>query len=320
MNTLERIGAAGLVPVVVINDAEDAVPAAEALLAGGLDIMEITMRTDAGIQAIRNVSKNCPDMLVGAGTVLSLEKCQEAVEAGANFIVSPGFNEKVVAWCVEHDVPVTPGCVTPTEIEAALAYGINIVKFFPAGTYGGIDACKSLYGPYRAANVSFIPTGGVNNDNLADFADKPFIHAVGGSWLCRSSDISNHDFDAITASASEAIDVLLGFELAHIGINQANKPASMDVIAKFNQAFNFPIKEGNSSNFAGGSFEVMNAPYLGEHGHIAIRTNSINRAVHYLGKRGFEVDLETAKYKGDKLIAVYLKETFGGFAVHLLQK
>lgn len=320
MNALERIGAAGLVPVVVINDAEDAAPAAAALLAGGLDIMEITMRTDAGIQAIKNVSENYPDMLVGAGTVLSLEKCQEAVEAGAKFIVSPGFNEKVVAWCVEHDVPVTPGCVTPTEIEAALAYGINIVKFFPAGTYGGIGACKSLYGPYRAANVSFIPTGGVNNDNLSEYADKSFIHAVGGSWLCRSSDISNHDFDAITNSVKTAINILLGFELAHIGINQENETESMNVVKLFNQAFHFPIKKGNSSNFAGGSFEIMKTPYLGENGHIAIRTNSIKRAENYLAKRGFEIDQETAKYKGDKLIAVYLKDTFGGFAVHLLQK
>ncbi len=320
MNTLERIGLAGLVPVVVINDADDAVPAAEALLAGGLDIMDITMRTDAGIQAIKNVAEGCPEMLVGAGTVLTLEKCQEAVDAGAKFIVSPGFNEKIVAWCVENDVVVTPGCVTPTEIEAALAYGIKTVKFFPAGTYGGIQACKSLYGPYRAADVSFIPTGGVDNSNLPDFADKPYIHAVGGSWLCSSSAIAKHDFDAITASASTAIDVLLGFEVAHIGINMKDKESSLNTAANFNRAFNFPVKEGNSSNFAGTGVEIMNAPYLGAKGHIAIRTNSIPRAVHYLGKRGFEVDETTAKFKDGRMIAVYLKDEFGGFAVHLLQK
>ena len=320
MNTLERIGLEGLVPVVVIDDEKDAVATAQALLAGGLGIMEITMRTDAGIQAIKNVSEECPDMLVGAGTILTLEKCQEAVAAGAKFIVSPGFNEMIVAWCVKNNVPVTPGCVTPTEIEAALAYGINIVKFFPAGTYGGIQACKSLYGPYRAANVAFIPTGGVNNDNLGDYANKPYIHAVGGSWLCSSSDISNHNFDAITKSASTAIDVLLGFELAHIGINGADRDASLAVVAKFNQAFNFPVEEGNSSNMAGKGFEVTNAPYLGKHGHLAVSTNSIGRAIHYLGKRGYEVDESTAKYKDGKLIVVYLKDDFGGFAVHLLQK
>jgi 2-dehydro-3-deoxyphosphogluconate aldolase/(4S)-4-hydroxy-2-oxoglutarate aldolase len=282
--------------------------------------MEITMRTAAGIQAIKNVAEACPEMLLGAGTVLTLEKCKEAVDAGAKFIVAPGFNEKIVAWCVENEVAVTPGCVTPTEIEAVLAYGIHVVKFFPAGTYGGVGACKSLYGPYRAANVSFIPTGGVNNDNLSDYADKPYIHAVGGSWLCRSSAIASHEFDSITESARSAIDVLLGFELAHVGINGADKAESMRVVNQLNQAFNFPVKEGSSSNMAGPGFEVTNAPYLGEHGHLAIRTNDIERAIHYLKKRGFEVDEDTAKYKNGGMIAIYLQEPFGGFAVHLLQK
>jgi len=320
MDVLERIGLTGLVPVVVIDNADDAVPAAEALLAGGLDIMEITMRTDAGIQAIKNVAEACPNMLLGAGTVLTLEKCKEAVEAGAKFIVAPGFNEKIVSWCVESNVAVTPGCVTPTEIEAALGYGINVVKFFPAGTYGGVGACKSLYGPYRSAKVSFIPTGGVDINNLSEYADKPFIHAVGGSWLCRSSAIANHDFDAITASARASIDVLLGFDLAHVGINGADDDESMQVVNKLHQAFNFPVKAGNSSNMAGTGFEVTKSPYLGQHGHLAIRTNNLSRAIHYLGKRGFEVDEDTAKYKNGRMIAIYLQETFGGFAIHLLQK
>ncbi len=320
MNTLERIGLAGLVPVIVINDEKNAVATAQALLAGGLDIMEITMRTDAGLQAIKNVAGECPEMLVGAGTVLTLEKCQEAVEAGAQFIVSPGFNEKIVSWCVENDVAVTPGCVTPTEIEAALAYGIKTVKFFPAGTYGGVQACKALYGPYRAADVSFIPTGGVNADNLSEYADKPFIHAIGGSWLCSSAAIASNDFESITEITGKSIDILLGFELAHVGINQDDKESSLGVAARLKEAFNFPVKEGNSSNFAGDGIEITNAPYLGANGHLAIRTNNIARAIHYLAKRGFEVDESTAKYKNEKMIAVYLKDEFGGFAVHLLQK
>ncbi len=320
MNTLEKIGLVGLVPVVVINDEKDAVPAAEALLEGGLDIMEITMRTDAGIQAIKNVTEGCPDMLVGAGTVLTLDKCKEAVEVGAKFIVSPGFNEKIVAWCLENNVTVTPGCVTPTEIEAALSYGIKILKFFPAGTYGGIQACKSLYDPYRSAGVSFIPTGGVNNDNLTEYANKPYIHAIGGSWLCPSSAIDNHDFISITENACKAIDILLGFEVAHIGINQDSKESSLNVANRLNKAFNFMIREGNSSNFAGAGIEIMNAPYLGTHGHIAIHTNSIKRASYYIGRRGYELDETTAKVKDGKIVSVYLKDEFGGFAVHLLQK
>lgn len=320
MNSLERIGLAGLVPVVVIDNADDAVPSAQALLDAGLDVMEITMRTAAGIQAIKNVASNCPEMLVGAGTVLTLEKCKEAVDAGAKFIVSPGFNDKIVGWCVENNIAITPGCVTPSEIEKALAYGINTVKFFPADVFGGANACKALYGPYKAANVSFIPTGGINNENLAEYADKPYIFAVGGGWLCPTADIANHRFSAITESVNKAIDILLGFEFAHVGINQDTRDASVVDVNRLNKAFHFPIKLGNSSNMASTAIEVTNEPYLGKHGHLAIRTNNMKRAIHYLSKRGFEVDETTAKYKGNSLIAIYLKEEFGGFAVHLLQK
>ena len=186
MDVMERIGNAGLVPVVVIEDANDAADAAKALLAADLDIMEITMRTEAGIEAIKNVRKSFPEMLVGAGTVLSVDKAKEAVAAGAQFIVTPGFNPPVVKWCVENNIPITPGCVTPTEIDMALSYGIQILKFFPADVYGGVKGCKALYGPYKVAGVSFIPTGGVNNDNLPEFANQPFIHAVGGGWLCKT--------------------------------------------------------------------------------------------------------------------------------------
>lgn len=314
MDTMERIGATGLVPVVVINTAADAVAAAEALLAGGVDVMEITMRTEAGLQAIRNVAEGCPEMLVGAGTVLTLEKCQQAVEAGAKFIVSPGFNEKIVAWCVEHDVLVTPGCVTPTEIEAALAYGLRVLKFFPAGTYGGVKGCKSLYGPYKSANIAFIPTGGVSNDNLADFADKPFIHAVGGSWLCSTEDIDNHDFEAITRSAKTSVDILLGFELVKVSIWQDQPDQAQSAAARMAQAFGF--QAGSS----GPEIEFSPSKDPGRLGMLTIRTNRLDRAVHHLGRRGFPIDETSAAYQGNKLVAASLKETFGGFEVYLVQK
>lgn len=320
MDVLSHIGLTGLVPVVVIKNAEDAVLTAEALLAGGLDIMEITMRTEAGIQAIEFVAKACPKMLLGAGTVLTLEKCKAAVEVGAKFIVAPGFNEKIVSWCVEHNVAVTPGCVTPTEIEVAMAFGIKVLKFFPAGNYGGVGACKSLYEPYRAANISFIPTGGINIDNLQEYADKSYIHAVGGSWLCRSSVIDSHDFDSITASVRSSIDVLLGFELAHVVINDSYDDGSLSVVRRLNRAFNFPVKGSNSSNMTGTGFEAVKSPSFGDHGQFAVRTNNIERAIHYLYKRGFEVDAETAKYENDKLIAINLQDTFGGFAIQLIQR
>ncbi|NLO40350.1 MAG: bifunctional 4-hydroxy-2-oxoglutarate aldolase/2-dehydro-3-deoxy-phosphogluconate aldolase, partial [Ruminiclostridium sp.] len=235
MDVLERIGLAGLVPVVVIENAEDAIPAARALLEAGLDVMEITMRTDAGIQAIKNVRSAVPEMLVGAGTVLTLDKCKESVDAGAQFIVSPGFDAKIVRWCVEQKIAVTPGCVTPTEIQQALVEGLKTVKFFPSDVYGGVKAMSALYGPFKSAGVRFIPTGGVNNDNLAEYADKPFICAVGGGWLCKTADINNKNFAAITEAVRKAIDILLGFEVAHIGINMETPEESLEVCDQFSK-------------------------------------------------------------------------------------
>lgn len=320
MNALDRIGITGLVPVVVIEKAEDAAPAAKALLDAGIDIMEVTMRTEAGIQAIKNVKAAYPEMLVGAGTILSLEKAKEAVAAGAQFIVSPGFNHEIVKWCVEQEVPITPGCVTPTEIDQALSYGLKMLKFFPADVYGGVKACKALNGPFGHLGVKFIPTGGVNNDNLAEYADKPFIHAIGGGWLCNTKDISEHKFENITETARKAVDILLGFEFAHIGINGESEADSLEIVKAFEAAFGLAPKYGNTSNFAGPGIEVTKEVGLGRCGHIAIRTNNIHRAAHYLKKRGFEVVDSTAKYKGGKLIAVFLKDEIGKFAIHLLQK
>ena len=182
MNVSERLARSAVVPVVVLDDAKDAVATAKALLAGGVDVMEITFRTAAAADSIKAVAENSPDMLVGAGTVITLEQCKKAVECGAKFIVAPGFDEEVVRWCVENGVAVTPGCVTPTEIMAAMKLGLKVVKFFPAGVYGGLSAMKALSGPF--GGIKFIPTGGVNGQNIGEFIAAPFIHAVGGSWVC----------------------------------------------------------------------------------------------------------------------------------------
>ena len=318
MNVLERLSNAGVVPVVVLDRVEDAVPTAKALLAGGVDVMEITFRTAAAADSIAAVAEECPDMLVGAGTVITLEQCKHAVKCGARFIVSPGYCNEVVAWCVEHEIAITPGCVTPTEIMAAMSHGLNVVKFFPANVYGGLTAMKSLSGPF--GGIKFIPTGGVAAQNLEEYISAPFIHAVGGSWLCTKADIATHNFDKITALCAEARQIVLGFELAHVGINTSDAQASMDICTGLQNAFGFVVKTGNSSNFAGPSVEVMKSMYLGQNGHIAVYTNSIARAANVLTKQGFALDESTAKYKGNQMIAVYLKQEFGGFAVHLLQK
>ena len=208
MDALKRMENCGIVPVVVLDKVEDAVPTAKALLAGGVDVMEITLRTKAGMGCIREVAENCPDTYVGAGTVVTLEQCKEAVEAGAKFIVSPGFNREVVEWCLAEGIAVTPGCVTPTEITEALLLGVKVLKFFPANIYGGLEAMKALSGPF--GDVKFVPTGGISGKNLAEYVKAPFIHAVGGSWLCAKADIAAGDFAKITALSAEARNIKRG--------------------------------------------------------------------------------------------------------------
>ena len=202
MTVLERLAASIVVPVVVIDDAKDAVPTAKAMLAGGIDVMEITFRTAAAPEAIKAVAENCPEVLVGAGTVLNVEQAKKAVEMGAKFIVSPGFDAGVVGWCIENGIAVTPGCVTPTEITAAVNMGINVIKFFPANVYGGLNAMKNLAAPF--VGIKFLPTGGVNAANIKEYVDAPFIHAVGGSWVCPKADIAAGNFEKITALCAEA--------------------------------------------------------------------------------------------------------------------
>ena len=202
MDVLTRLANSIVVPVVVLDKAEDAVPTAKAMAAGGVDTMEITFRTACAPEAIKAVAENCPDVLVGAGTIVNLEQCKLAVEMGAKFIVSPGFSDEVVGWCVENGIPVAPGCVTPTEIMAALKHGLKMVKFFPANVYGGLNAMKNLSAPF--VGIKFMPTGGVNAANINEYVDAPFIHAVGGSWVCPKADIAAGNWDKITQLCLEA--------------------------------------------------------------------------------------------------------------------
>ena len=322
MDTLTLLGKYGLVPVVVIDDADRAIAIADALAAGGLPVMEITLRTAAGLEAIRRVHAQRPDFILGAGTVLSLEQCEAAVEAGASYIVSPGYNEPVVAWCLKRQIPVIPGCVTPSEIDAALAAGLRVVKFFPASVYGGVAGCKALYGPYATTGIRFMPTGGIHAGNLPDYADKKFIHAVGGGWLADTASVASGDYAGITEHAKQAIDLLLGFEVAHVGVNLPDEAAAHAVSDAFSQYFHFDKKVGNSSIFSSAGIEVLMSKGRGAMGHIAIRTNSVDRALFYLEKRGFSAIPDSIRYLDDGKTAkfAYMTPEIGGFAIHLLQK
>ena len=202
MDVMQRLANAIVVPVVVLDKVEDAIPTAKAMAAGGVDTMEITFRTACAPDAIKAVADNCPEVLVGAGTIVTLDQCKLANEMGAKFIVSPGFSDEIVGYCVANGIPGAPGCVTPTEIMAAMKHGLTMVKFFPANVYGGLKALKNLAAPF--GNMKFLPTGGVNNDNIKEYIDAPFIHAVGGSWVCPTADIAAGNWEKITQLCIEA--------------------------------------------------------------------------------------------------------------------
>lgn len=318
MDSLTRLNACGVIPVVVMDDIEQAFPTARALLAGDVDVMEITLRTEAGLEAIREVAAHCPEICVGAGTVTSVEQAKHALNAGAQFIVSPGFDKELVTWCIQEGVPITPGCVTPTEIMQALHLGVSVVKFFPANIYGGLAALKALAGPF--GNIKFIPTGGTNAENLKDYLAADCVYAVGGSWLCPKKDISEANYEKIRQLCQQARNIALGYEFGHLGINCEEENSALELCEQLQSAFGFDRMAGTTSHFVTSAFEIMNNPYLGENGHIAIRTTNIHRAMVHLKKRGFEMDAGTAKYKADALVAIYLQRPFGGFAIHLLQK
>ena len=316
---LEEFSKIGIIPVIALDDAKDAAPLAEALIKGGLPCAEVTFRTAAAEESIRIMASQYPEMLVGAGTVLTTDQVDRAVNAGAKFIVSPGLNPKVVKYCVEKGIPVTPGTTNPSDIEQAIELGLEVVKFFPAEAAGGLNMIKSMAAPYT--NMKFMPTGGINASNVCNYLDFKKIIACGGSWMVKKDLISAGEFDKITALTKEAVETMLGFVLRHIGINESSEGDAVALANVFQNAFGFGTKVGNSSVFAGTAIEVMKTPYLGTKGHIAIATNYIERAIYHLEKRGFEFDMDTVKKnaKGE-MVAVYLKGEFGGFAVHLVQK
>lgn len=205
MDAMNRFREIGVIPVVVLEDAEDAVPVAKALCEGGIPCAEVTFRTDAAEETIRRMSSAFPDMLVGAGTVLSVEQAKRAAGAGAKFVVSPGTNPEVVKYCQSIDMPVCPGVQTPTEIEAALSMGLKVVKFFPAEAAGGLKMIKALAAPYGM--VEFMPTGGINLSNIRDYLGFSRIIACGGSWIVSKDMVRAKEYDRIreTAAAAAAI-------------------------------------------------------------------------------------------------------------------
>ncbi len=314
---LENIGLIGIVPVIAIDYAEDAEPLAQALTEGGLPCAEVTFRTKAGKEAITRIAKSHPSLLLGAGTVLTVEQARSAVDAGAKFIVSPGLNRKVVEYCLANDIPITPGVMTPSEIEVALEYGLEVVKFFPAEAGGGLPYLKAISAPYKA--LHFIPTGGIDESNLLAYLRFPRVHACGGSWMVRPEMITNRQFDEIKKITSSAVATMLGFSLKHVGINGTSSEESLALGVRLGNILHMKVEERPGAMFVGGQFEITKAKSRGEHGHLAIGTNFIHRAIAHLSRCGVDVLPETKVEKDGRLMTIFLNLEVGGFAVHLAQ-
>ena len=313
---LEKLGQIGLVPVVKIEDAAMAEKLAAALIAGGLACSEVTFRTDAAADAIRAITSAFPQMLVGAGTVINVDYAKKAKKAGAKFIVSPGFNPDVVDWCLENDMPVVPGVNNPSGVEAGLEKGLSVLKFFPAEQSGGTGMLSALAGPFP--QVSFMPTGGINLKNIADYAKCTNVLAIGGSWMVKSELIESENWQEITHLSREAVTALHGFAPAHIGINAKNKEDAQNISNLF-ELFGFVAKPNEASIFNDSVIEIMKKPGRGTYGHIALKCWSVERALAYLKQFGFNTVEETVKMEKGKITFAYIDKEIGGFAIHLVR-
>lgn len=267
MNIEELIYRLGIVPVIKIEEPKDAKPLGEALIKGGLPIAEVTLRTPAAFEAMQLMKDEFPEMCIGAGTVSTIEEVDKAILSGAEFIVSPGYNSTLVQYCLDKKIPVIPGCSTATEIEMALLDGLTTIKLFPAEASGGSQLIKSLSGPYP--NVNFLPTGGINLDNIEEYLSIKQVVACGGSWMVSEELIRKKRFDLIQYKTQEAVKKLLGFELC--GFKLTNNKF-LESIAAF-----LEILQINRDCEVSSSLDEC----------IIIKTNNLVRAQYHLERRGF---------------------------------
>jgi len=312
----KRVHLIGIVPVVKIDDATKAEGLAGALMRGGIPIAEVTFRTEAAEEAIKRMHKAYPDMLIGAGTVITVENARKAIEAGASFIVSPGFDEEIVSWCLNHNIPVCPGVCTPSEIQKGIKEGLSVLKFFPAEASGGVEMLKNLAGPFPS--LKFMPTGGISLDNIADYAKMSNVLSVGGSWMVKADLINNEKWDEISQMCKEAELALQGISFAHVGMNNTDANAMEQSVGKF-EKLGMMAKRGNSSTFMDTSIEVMNKPFYGKNGHLGYKCFNVDRTMEYLRQFGFTPIEESIGRDAKGIKVVYFKEEINGFAIHLLR-
>lgn len=320
MDILNKIGKYGVIPVVTVKEISQALPLAKALCDGELEAAEITFRTDCAKEAIAVIRKEYPDMLLGAGTVTTVDQVKEAIKAGADFIVSPCYVEEVVSYCVDQNICVLPGCATPTEVQMAVGHGLKAVKFFPAEAAGGIAYLNSIAAVFK--DIKFMPTGGVKPSNLREYLLHSNVFACGGSWIVPNDMLEKGDYEAIRKLARDAVFQVLNFSFAHVGINCDTCRDGYENIFRLADMFDLILGNTRSSSYVGKEVEITKQPFRvrGPHGHLGYFTDNLERAIFYMEKKGIEFSYDSVKpYKG-KMYVIYLKELLAGFAIHIEER
>jgi 2-dehydro-3-deoxyphosphogluconate aldolase/(4S)-4-hydroxy-2-oxoglutarate aldolase len=297
---LEQIRFAGILPVVVIENEDAAGALAGALLGAGLGVSEVTFRTAAAAKAIGRIAREQPSMLVGAGTVLSVDQVKTAVDAGAKFIVSPGLQESVVGYCLDRKVPVVPGIATPTEAARALEMGLGVVKFFPAEQCGGLGYLKAIAAPFP--DLRFIPTGGIDETNLEAYLAYPKVLACGGSWMVKQDLIGAGRFADIGALASRAVSLVLGLELLYFD-DARGAGGLASALAKI---VNFPVKAALETAVGDGRF--------------AVRTSSVDRAMSFLARKGVKSIAPASGAQAGNSRSIFLDTDAGRVSLQIIQR
>lgn len=317
--TLERISAIGVVPMIPNIPSMEACDAlTKAVIKGGVPVMEITFRMKDAEKYIAYVHENYPEVTVGAGTILNMEQAELAVKAGAQFLVAPGLDEEIARYAIANDVEMLPGVSSATEITKALNLGLHTLKFFPVENLGGTGTLKSLSKPFKT--VRYVPCGGLNLTNIADYFALPCVAAVGGSYML-GIHVEKGEWDEVTALCRKSVQTMLGLKLAHAGINAADEADALGTAQALASLLLMDMgKNGNSSVFVSNVAEVMKGKGPGTCGHLGFSTINIERAVAYYKAIGTEFDENSAKKDANgKLKAIYFKGEIGGFAVHLVQ-
>lgn len=315
---LNDIAMYGVLPVINVSNPDWASPLADALVKGGMPIIEVTLRADKSFESLKRIAYD-GRLVAGAGTVTTIEQLHHSIDCGAQFIVSPGYSQKLIDECARLNIPIVPGCVDASTIQMAQENGLQVVKFFPSEQIGGINTIKALHGPFP--NMKFVPTSGISFENLEKYLSQPFIAACGGSFMATAEQLAKEDFSGIEVSCRKAMHISLGFKIDHIGINYSNDDELDYAAQRFESLFGLKSYKYSECLLSGNVIENIKASVQERKGHIAFSVLSIERAMAWFARTGAKVSQISQQYDEERKIkCFYLDEDIGGFTLQIIER